>query len=182
MPVKEARSEETPYGRYVTSDGWFVLNLTEALAVRNDEQGGALYPLEARAAPFGDFGVNVRILAPGQPTAMYHAESGQEGFLVLAGECTLVVEEEERTLRQWDYFHCPPETRHVFVGDDEPCVVLMIGLRPEEETLYYPVSEVAAKYGASVAQETYEPEEAYAAWPGDYEPVRIEWPLPRSGP
>jgi len=60
--------------------------------------------------------------------------------------------------------------------------VLMIGLRPEEETLYYPVSEVAAKYGASVAQETYEPEEAYAAWPGDYEPVRIEWPLPRSGP
>src|SRR4029077_2202517 len=78
MPVNEASSEETPYGRYVTSDGWFVLNLTEALAVRNDEKGGALYPLEARAAPFGDFGVNVRVLEPGQPNAMYHAESDQE--------------------------------------------------------------------------------------------------------
>jgi hypothetical protein len=36
MPVKQARSEETPYGRYVTSDGWFVLNLADALAVRNN--------------------------------------------------------------------------------------------------------------------------------------------------
>ena len=47
MPVKEASSEETPYGRYVTSDGWFVLNLADALAVRNEEKGGAAYPLEA---------------------------------------------------------------------------------------------------------------------------------------
>ena len=181
MPVNEASSEKTPYGRYVTSDGWFVLNLADALAVRNDKQGGALYPLEARAAPFSDFGVNVRVLPPGEPNAMYHAESGQEGFLVLSGACTLVVEDEERTLRQWDYFHCPPETRHLFVGaGDEPCVILMIGLRPEEETLYYPVSEVAAKHGASVAKETYNPEEAYADWPGDYEPVRLEWPLART--
>ena len=34
MPVKEASSEETPYGRYVTSEGWFVHNLSDALAVR----------------------------------------------------------------------------------------------------------------------------------------------------
>jgi hypothetical protein len=58
MPVDEARSEETPYGRYVTSDGWFVLNLTEALAVRNEEKGGAVYPIESRDAPFRDFGAN----------------------------------------------------------------------------------------------------------------------------
>ena len=44
MPVKEASSEETPYGRYVTSGGWFVLNLADALAVRNEEKGGAMYP------------------------------------------------------------------------------------------------------------------------------------------
>ncbi len=177
MPVKEASSEETPYGRYVTSDGWFVLNLEDALAVRNEEKGGALYPLEPQEARFRDFGVNVRVLSPGEPNAFYHAETGQEGFLVLSGECTLVVEEEERTLRQWDYFHCPSETRHIIVGGDGPCVVLMIGARPEVETLHYPVSEVAAKYGASVTKETHDGDEAYADWPGEYRPVRLPWPL-----
>ncbi len=177
MPVEEASSEETPYGRYVTSDGWFVLSLTEALAVRNDEKGGSVYPLEAREARFRDFGVNVRVFEPGEPNALYHAETGQEGFLVLAGECTLIVEDEERTLRQWDYFHCPSQTRHVIVGGESPCVVLMIGARPEVETLLYPVSRVAAKYGASVAKETDDPDEAYADWPGDYVPVLLPWPL-----
>jgi hypothetical protein len=32
---------------------------------------------------------------------------------------------------------------------DRPCAILMIGARPEVETLRYPVSKVAAKYGAS---------------------------------
>lgn len=176
MPVSEATTEETPYGRYVTSPGWFVLDLSEALAVRNEEKGGALYPIEPRDAPFADFGINVRVLAPGQPNALYHAEGVQEGFLVLSGECTLLVEEEERRLRQWDYFHCPAGTRHVLVGGSEPCVVLMVGARPDEP-ITYPVSEVAARYGASVAKETSDPDEAYADWPGEYEPVRLPWPL-----
>ena len=178
MPVKEASSEETPYGRYVTSEGWFVLNLAEALAVRNEEKGGAAYPLEARAAPFADVGVNVKILWPGDPNALYHSENAQEGFLVLSGACTLIVEEEERPLRQWDYFHCPAGTRHVMVGAGErPCAILMIGSRPEVETLNYPVSDVAAKHGASAAKETADPDEAYADWPGDYAPVRLPWPV-----
>jgi uncharacterized cupin superfamily protein len=178
MPVREASSEETPYGRYVRSDGWFVLNLTEALAVRNDEKGGATYPLEPQAAPFGDFGVNVRVLSPGEPNALYHSEGVQEGFLVLSGECMLIVEDEERPLRQWDYVHCPADTHHVIVGaGDGPCVILMIGARPEIETLHYPVSEVAAKYGASAATETDSGDEAYADWPGDYQPIRLPWPL-----
>jgi hypothetical protein len=94
MPVEEARWEETPYGRYITSDGWFVLNLGDALAVRNEEKGGAAYPLEPRELPFRDVGVHV--LWPGDPNALYHSEGVQEGFLVLQGECTLIVEEEER--------------------------------------------------------------------------------------
>ena len=142
MPVKEATLAETPYGRYVTSDGWFVLNLSEALAVRNEEKGGAVYPIEAREHPFGDFGVHVRVLSPGEPNALYHSEDAQEGFLVLSGECTLLVEDEERPLRQWDYFHCPAETRHIIVGaGDGPSAILMIGSRPEVETLLYPRSE-----------------------------------------
>ena len=177
MPVQEATSEETPYGRYVTSDGWFVLNLADALAVRNEEKGGAAYPLESRDAPFADFGVQVRVLWPGQPNGLYHSEGVQEGFLVLSGECTLIVEEEERPLRQWDYFHCPAETRHIFVGGGEgPCAILMIGRRPDVD-LHYPVSELAAKYGASAAKDTDDPDEASADWPGEYEPVRLPWPV-----
>ncbi len=154
MPVNEASSEETPYGRYITSEGWFVLNIADALAVRNDEKGGATYPLESRESPFRDVGVRVTVLSPGEPNALYHAEGVQEGFLVLSGECTLIVEEEERPLREWDYFHCPADTRHVIVGAGEgPCSILMLGARPDVE-LRYPVSEVAAKYGASAVKET----------------------------
>jgi uncharacterized cupin superfamily protein len=177
MPSTQASSRDTPYGRMITSDGWFVLNLADALAVRNGDDHGAVYPLESQESPFGDFGVNVRVLWPGQPNAFYHAENGQEGFLVLAGECILIVEDEERPMRQWDYFHCPPDTHHIFVGaGDRPCAILMIGLRPEVERLHYPVSEVAAKHGASVASETNDGDEAYADWPGDYLPVRLPWP------
>jgi uncharacterized cupin superfamily protein len=96
---------------------------------------------------------------------------------VLSGECTLVVDEEERSMRQWDYFHCPAGTRHILVGaGDGPCAVLMIGARPDVGILY-PVSDVAAKYGASVARETGEPDEAYADWPGEYVPLRLPWPI-----
>jgi uncharacterized cupin superfamily protein len=176
MPVEEARAEETPYGRYVTSEGWFVHNLETALAVRFD-QGGALYPLEPREAPFRDIGVNVRVLWPGDANALYHHEDAQEGFLVLSGECVLVVEEQERPLRRWDYFHCPPGTRHVIVGAGHaPCVVLMIGARRQKETYGYPVSPVAAKYGASVSTETNDPDHAYAGRSEDFEPVRLPWP------
>ena len=177
MPVNEASSEETPYGRYITSDGWFVLNLADALAVRTGKNG-AVYPLEPREHRFRDIGVNVHVLWPGDPNCLYHSEGVQEGFLVLSGECTLIVEEEERRLRQWDYFHCPADTRHVFVGAGEgPCAILMIGARPEVERLLYPVSEVAAGYGASVATETEDPDEAYADWPGGSEPERLPWPV-----
>ena len=177
MPVKEASSQETPYGRYITSDGWFVLNLGDALAVRNDEKGGATYPLESREWPFRNVGVRVTVLSPGEPNALYHSEGVQEGFLVLSGEATLVVEEEECPLRQWDYFHCPAETSHVIVGAGEgPCAILMLGARPEVETLRYPVSEAAAHHGASATKDTEDPDEAYADWPGEYVPVRLPWP------
>lgn len=176
MSVEEAQVEETPYGRYVTSAGWFIHNLADALAVRF-QQGGALYPLEPRDAPFRDLGVNVRVLWPGDANALYHHEDAQEGFLVLAGECTLIVEEQERSLRQWDYFHCPPGTRHVILGaGDTPSVVLMIGARRAKELFGYPVSAVAAKYGASVSKETSDPDEAYAGRPDEFEPVHLPWP------
>jgi len=182
MPVQEARTEETPYGRYVTSEGWFIHNLEDALAVRLTT-GGAVYPLEPREAPFRDLGVSVRVLWPGDANALYHAEEAQEGFLVLAGEALLIVEEQERPLRRWDYFHCPPGTRHVIVGAGEgPCAVLMIGARRESgEVFDYPVSDLAAKHGASVSKETNDPDEAYADRRQDFEPVRLPFPVSDSG-
>ena len=67
-------------------------------------------------------------------------------------------------MRAGHFVHCPAETNHVFVGaGDGPCVVLMIGYRPETEEFCYPVSEVAAKYGASVEQETANQAEAYGS-------------------
>ena len=175
--MPEASSAETPYGRYITSDGWFVLNLAEALALRKEGKGGATYPIESHDTSFTHFGLHVTILWPGDPNALYHSEGAQEGFLVLSGECKLIVEDEERELQQWDYFHCPPGTSHVFVGaGDGPCAILMVGGRPDDP-LRYPVSEVAARYGASVAQETGDPDEAYAGWAGEYQPLRLPWPL-----
>jgi uncharacterized cupin superfamily protein len=161
--LKEASAEETPYGRYIRSDGWFVLNLTEALAVRNEEKGGAVYPLEGEAAPFGDFGVNVRVLWPGEPNGLYHSENGQEGFLVLAGECTLIVEEQERRLKQWDYFHCPPDVPHAIVGaGGGVSLVLAVGNRVGPDVILYPRDETALRHGAGVEQDTPHPNEAYA--------------------
>jgi uncharacterized cupin superfamily protein len=102
----------------------------------------------------------------------------QEDFLVLSGECLLLVEEEERPLKAWDFVHCSPGTRHIFIGAGEgPCAILMVGARGEDKTLHYPPSEVAAKHGASASEETTSPREAYADWPRDFEQVRATWPL-----
>jgi uncharacterized cupin superfamily protein len=177
MSVSEAALERTEHGVTVASDGWFVVNLDEAIAMRHDK-AGAYFPLEGAEHEFPDIGINVHVLWPGDPNGLYHEESVQEDFLVLAGECVLVIEEEERHLRAWDFVHCPPGTRHIFVGAGHgPCAILMIGARRPDATLHYPVSDVAARLGASVAEATDSPREAYADWPSRLTPERIRWPL-----
>jgi uncharacterized cupin superfamily protein len=94
---------------------------------------------------------------------MYHSENAQEAFLVLAGECLLIVEGEERRLRQWDFAHFPPGTRHVVVGaGDEAALILMAGTRKDPEEVLYPVDPVAQRHGAGVDEETTEGSKAYA--------------------
>ena len=90
---------------------------------------------------FEQLGFTLAALEPGKPTGMYHAESSQEDFLVLAGTCLLMIEEEERELRAWDFVHCPPGTLHTFVGTgDRPSLIFMTGARREDGTIVYPVS------------------------------------------
>src|SRR4029078_8768417 len=71
-----------------------------------------------------------------------------------SGLCALLVENEERRLRAWDFFHAPGWTEHAFVGAGEGrCVILTVDAR-SGPGVHYPVSELAARYGASVAEAT----------------------------
>jgi quercetin dioxygenase-like cupin family protein len=113
------------------ASGWYVVNVRDAEWLTS-ETDGPLQPSGAECTFEGDqFNVRLHVLEPGEPNGLYHQESAQEDFLVLSGECRLLVEGEERLMRRWDFFHAPPGTEHIFVGaGDGPCVILMVGARP----------------------------------------------------
>jgi len=162
--VDEARIEDTGSGLAPAGKGWFVVNVRDAEWMTSDTFGSGCV-FESRENWFPQLGINISVLEPGRPNCLYHSESLQEAFLVLSGACRLLVNGEERLLGPWDFFHCPAGVEHVFVGaGDGPCVVLMVGARSEDEKLLYPVSELAARYGASAEVETPDPGVAYAAF------------------
>jgi quercetin dioxygenase-like cupin family protein len=162
--VPEAQLEDAGSGLAPVTEGWFVVNVRDAEWWFAESRGGMCgFENEYGWPPieFDELGIRLAVLEPGQ-TSLYHAEAGQEAFVVLSGECRLIVEGEERRLREWDFFHCPPWTEHAFVGSDEGrCVILMAGSR-SSAGVRYPVSELAAHYGASVEKETSDWREAYA--------------------
>jgi uncharacterized cupin superfamily protein len=145
-------------------DGWFVLNARDAHWFDRGRRG--LICLFEGEHEFEQVGVNLFVLGPGDPMAMYHWEADQEDYLVLDGEALLIAEGEERPLRKWDFVHTPPRMSHVIIGaGDGPCVVLAIGSREHQEGPgwgAYPVDETAQKHGAGVERETNDAEEAYA--------------------
>jgi uncharacterized cupin superfamily protein len=160
--MTEARLEQTEAGTTAATDGWFTVNLRDA-AWERSETFGAAGVVESAGAVFAQIGYTLCLVQPGQPSALYHRETEQEDFLVLAGECLLLVEEQERRLKAWDFVHCPAGTAHIFVGaGDGPCVIFMAGARREGSAVVYPRSELALAYGAGVERQTDEPAEAYA--------------------
>jgi uncharacterized cupin superfamily protein len=171
--VPEAPLERTEHGLKPKGEGWFVLNAREAEWL--DGHFGAYTRFEGEPR-FPKLGLNIGVLAPGQPACWYHGEDDQEDFLVLNGECLLLIEGEERRLRQWDFVHCPAWTEHVFVGaGDGPCAILAVGTRVGEGVVY-PRSELALRHGAGVQRETRKPDEAYAGIRPDTEvPFRPDW-------
>jgi uncharacterized cupin superfamily protein len=149
----------------------FVVNVADA-AWRGGVFG-TFTPFEPDDDRFPMLGFNVAVLQPGQPACFYHREGDQEDFLVLRGEALLILEGEERPLRTWDLFHCPPWTDHVVIGaGDGPCTVLAVGTRTRGGVVY-PVSEAALRHGAGVAEETTSGAVAYAGTPDD-EPVPFD--------
>jgi uncharacterized cupin superfamily protein len=160
--AEEARLVESEYGLVAATDGWFVVNVRDAEWWTSKTFGSGC-GFESEELQFPQFGINLSVLEPGKPNCLYHSENQQEAFLVLSGECRLLVDGEERLLRAWDFVHCPAGTEHVFVGaGDAPCVVLMAGARSKDEQLLYPLSELAGRYGASAEETTLNPREAYA--------------------
>jgi len=165
--VPEAGLEQTEHGLVPQGDGWFVLNAREA-RWRQAEGRGMIAELEGEPG-FPQLGINLFVLGPGEPMSMYHWEADQEDFLVLSGEALLIVEGEERPLRQWDFFHCPAETKHTIVGaGGGPSVVLAVGARDRStgpDWGGYTVDEAALRHGAGVEQETTDELVAYGRVP-----------------
>src|SRR3954465_7013974 len=165
--MEQAKFEDRGGGLARMSEGWFVVNVADAEWLTSETSGpkqpsGAECSFETRHVSFPQIGVRLHVLEPGESNGLYHRESEQEDFLVLSGECRLLVEGEERLLRAWDFFHSPAGTEHTFVGaGDEAGVIFMAGARGDDWRVLYPVSEVAARYAASVEQETNDPREAY---------------------
>ena len=93
--VQEARLERTEYGLAPATEGWFAVNVRDA-AWMTDEVFGDACMIEGDAVAFPQVGYTLAVLQPGQPNGMYHREDDQEDFLVLSGECLLLVEGEER--------------------------------------------------------------------------------------
>jgi uncharacterized cupin superfamily protein len=163
--MDEAPLRETEGGLAPGDEGWFTVNLRDAAWWRNEAFGiSCIFEGESE---FPHTGYTLCVLQPGQPNGMYHREDEQEDFLVLAGECVLLVEEQARRLTAWDFAHCPPGTRHIFVGaGDTPCTIFMAGSRTTPgQGLVYPRSDLALARSAGVEQETTSPEEAYAPFP-----------------
>jgi uncharacterized cupin superfamily protein len=167
--IEEARLESVASGLAPVSPGWFVVNARDAAWTNNDRVGGVCIfesddfvlrgrpDLEEYVKPAAGFGL--RVMSPGQATSWYHAESVQEDFLILQGECILIIEDEERHLRQWDFVHCPPMTGHTFVATgDGPCVILATGNRRDDLERISPRSETALRYGAGSEVTTTDPE------------------------
>lgn len=176
--MPEAPLEDFGSGLAPAADGWFVVNVRDAQwltsAGGDKKPSGSECAFESGQAEFAQLGVRLHVLEPGEPNGLYHRESKQEGFLVLSGECRLLVEGQERMLHRWDFFHSPAGTEHIVLGaGDEPCVIMMVGARGDNWDIVYPVSELAARYDASVNEETTDPHEAYA---GRFEPSRRERP------
>ena len=184
MTVPEAALEQNEYGLMAAGRGWFVLNARDARWF--DFEGRGRTPGLQGTGDFPQLGLGLTVLEPGEPMSMYHWESDQEDFLVLSGEALLIAEGQERPLRQWDFVHCPPETRHVIVGaGDGPCVIFAVGalenhttgsrvdgtLEGRDDGGAYTVDEAALRHGAGVEEETIDAEVAYARFP-EPEPTR----------
>jgi mannose-6-phosphate isomerase-like protein (cupin superfamily) len=167
--VEEAEIEETEVGLLPKTQGWFIMSALETRWFDKPGQGHSVsltgYNEYEAETFFPMLGMSIRVAGPGDATTTYHWETEQEGFLVLSGEGIAIIEGEERPLKQWDFVHCPPGTRHAFAGGEPPLVLLCASSRQFQKDGpwgYYCFDETAAKYNAASPEDTQDGEIAYA--------------------
>src|SRR5690349_11554304 len=123
--VPEARLEPVDSGLAPRSEGWFVVSVPDAAWLVHERFGHRCTfeagppalrggPDEHETVPCEQLGIGLARLEPGRPGGLYSGESMQEDCLVLSGECILLIEEQERRLKAFDFVQCPPGTRHAF--------------------------------------------------------------------
>src|SRR5947209_18368342 len=106
--MQQAEFEDRGGGIARVSGVWFFVNVRDAEWLTSETTGpkkpsGAECSFETRHVSFPQLGVRLHVLEPGESNGLYHRESEQEDFLVLAGECRLLVEGKERRLGAWDF-------------------------------------------------------------------------------
>lgn len=172
-PIVQAKLVQTPEGKKPQGEGWYVLNAKEAVWSKNEKFGESCgFEGDVR---FEQYGMNIHTIYPGQPNCHYHGEDDQEDFLVIDGECLLLIEGQELKLKKWDFVHCPKWARHVFVGTgDQPCTLVMVGGRTGDG-VQYPVLPLTNKYNASPERETRSPKESYSQSPNWVKGISPDW-------
>jgi len=167
--VEEAELEETEVGLLPRTQGWFIMSALETRWFDKPGQGHSVsltgYNEYEAETFFPMLGMSIRVAGPGDATTTYHWETEQEDFLVLAGNGIAIIEGEERPLEQWDFVHCPPGTKHAFVGGEPPLVLLCASSRQFQKDGpwgYYCFDETAARHNAASPEDTQDGEIAYA--------------------
>jgi uncharacterized cupin superfamily protein len=111
-------------------------------------------------------GLNHEIISPGKLNTAPHCHSAEEEiFVVLEGNGTLLLRDEEHPVRAGHVVSRPPGTRaaHAFRGGDEQLTLLSYGTREPNDITYYPRSRVFALRGVGVVgrMEPIDPEEIF---------------------
>lgn len=95
-------------------------------------------------------GLNLDIVPPGLLNTAPHFHSAEEEvFVVIDGEGTLLLGDEEHSVRRGHVVARPPGTKvaHAFRGGDNGLSVLLYGTREPNDMTYYPRSDIFALRG-----------------------------------
>jgi hypothetical protein len=162
--VPEAQLEDFGSGLTPVTQGWFVVNVRDAEWWFSERRGArCAFENEYGEPPveFAQFGINVTSWSPGRPASTTPSRTRRRSSSC-QGSARCSWRTRSEACGPGTSSTLPPWTEHAFVGAGEgPCVILMVGSRSGPE-VHYPVSELAARYGASVAEETSDWREAYA--------------------
>ena len=114
---------------------------------------GATSKYLGRSAGSVGTGLNLDIVPPGKLNTTPHCHSAEEEvFVVLDGEGTLLLGDDEQPVRRGHVVARPPATRvaHAFRGGDVGLTVLAYGTREPNDITYYPRSRVFVLRGVGV--------------------------------